>query len=82
MNAIEQILIVEDDSTIRCILEMALKAEGYAHVTSAARGDEGLELARRLRPDLVLLDLMLPASTALPSAAASARCPPSPKHVS
>ena len=60
MNAIEQILIVEDDPTIRCILEMALKADGYTHVTSAARGDEGLDLARRLRPDLVLLDLMLP----------------------
>ena len=60
MNAIEQILVVEDDSTIRCILEMALKAEGYAHVTSVARGDEGLDLARRMRPDLVLLDLMLP----------------------
>ena len=60
MNAIEQILIVEDDSTIRCILEMALRAAGYEHVTSAARGDEGLEAARKLRPDLVLLDLMLP----------------------
>ena len=60
MNAIEQILIVEDDPTIRCILEMALKADGYAHVTSVARGDEGLEVARRMRPDLVLLDLMLP----------------------
>ena len=60
MNAIEQILIVEDDPTIHCILEMALKADGYTHVTSAARGDEGLELARRTRPDLVLLDLMLP----------------------
>ena len=60
MNAIEQILIVEDDSTIRCILEMALRAAGYEHVTSAARGDEGLEAARKLRPDLLLLDLMLP----------------------
>ena len=60
MNAIEHILIVEDDPTIRCILEMALRAAGYEHVSTAARGDEGLDAARRIRPDLVLLDLMLP----------------------
>ena len=60
MNSIEKILVVEDDSAIRCILDMALRAAGYVHVTTAARGDEGLEMARRIRPDLVLLDLMLP----------------------
>ncbi len=60
MNSLEQILVVEDDPTIRCILEMALRASGYTHVTCTARGDEGLETARRMRPDLVLLDLMLP----------------------
>ncbi len=59
-NAIEQILVIEDDSTIRCILEMALRAAGYEHVATAARGDEGLEAARKMRPNLVLLDLMLP----------------------
>ena len=55
-----KILIVEDDATIRALLEMALLGNGYADVSSAARGDEGLDLVRREKPDLVLLDVMLP----------------------
>ena len=54
------ILVVEDDASIRTILEMVLRGAGYAHVTSAKRGDDGLEAIRRHHPDLVLLDIMLP----------------------
>ena len=39
---------------------MALVGAGYSEVTSAARGDDGLALAKANRPELVLLDLMLP----------------------
>ena len=60
MENMARILIIEDDATIRAILEMALLGAGYADVASSARGDEGLDLARRTKPDLVLLDLMLP----------------------
>ena len=60
MRELASILVVEDDPTIRAILEMALLGAGYRHVVTAARGDEGLELARSRRPDLVLLDIMLP----------------------
>lgn len=60
MKELVRILIVEDDPTIRTILEMALLGAGYVHVTSAARGDEGLDLAKTRKPDLVLLDIMLP----------------------
>ena len=60
MESQARILIIEDDATIRAILEMALLGAGYADVASSARGDEGLDLARRTKPDLVLLDLMLP----------------------
>ena len=60
MKELVRILIVEDDPTIRTILEMALLGAGYVHVTSAARGDEGLDLAKARKPDLVLLDIMLP----------------------
>ena len=60
MENLARILIIEDDATIRAILEMALLGAGYANVASSARGDEGLDLARRTKPDLVLLDLMLP----------------------
>ena len=60
MTERHRILIVEDDSTIRALLEMALLGSGYVDVSSAARGDEGLDLVRREKPDLVLLDVMLP----------------------
>ncbi len=53
------ILLVEDDASTREAVTMAL--EGFGHrVTSAATGDEALERWRRSRPDLVLLDVMLP----------------------
>ena len=55
-----RILIVEDDATIRTILEMALMGAGFRHVSFCARGDEGLQEILRTKPDLVLLDVMLP----------------------
>ena len=60
MDELAKILIVEDDATIRTLLEMALMGAGFKDVRSAARGDDGLAEARRWKPDLVLLDLMLP----------------------
>ena len=60
MDELAKILVVEDDATIRALLEMALLGAGFKEVKSAARGDEGLSEARRTKPDLVLLDLMLP----------------------
>jgi len=60
LDELTSIVIVEDDAVIRAVLEMALAAEGFKHVVSCARGDEGLETIRRRKPDLVLLDVMLP----------------------
>ena len=60
MGELAKIRIVEDDATIRALLEMALLGAGYSDVASSARGDEGLEMIRRENPDLVLLDVMLP----------------------
>jgi two-component system phosphate regulon response regulator PhoB len=60
MNSLVSIVIVEDDAVIRTVLEMALQAEGFTKVSSCARGDEGLDEIRRRKPDLVLLDVMLP----------------------
>lgn len=54
-----RIAIVEDEADIREILEYNLNREGFA-VESAADGASGLEMIRRSRPELVLLDLMLP----------------------
>ena len=60
MDELVKILIVEDDATIRALLEMALLGAGFKDVKSSARGDEGLDAIKRTKPDLVLLDLMLP----------------------
>jgi two-component system phosphate regulon response regulator PhoB len=53
------ILVVEDENDILEVLEFNLRQAGY-DVLTAARGREGLRIAREQRPDLVLLDLMLP----------------------
>ena len=60
MDDVAKILVVEDDSTIRTVLGMALDGAGFKDVTITGRGDDGLDEARRGKPDLVLLDLMLP----------------------
>src|SRR3954462_13230678 len=54
-----RILLVEDDPSIREITALGLRAAGFA-VETAADGVDGLERWRRDRPDLVLLDVMLP----------------------
>ena len=53
------VLVVEDEANIVDILTFNLQREGYA-VLSAYDGQAGLELARGKKPDLILLDLMLP----------------------
>jgi DNA-binding response OmpR family regulator len=53
------ILVVEDDAGIRTILQDTLSSQGY-HVISADNGIRGLELALELKPDLIILDVMLP----------------------
>ena len=53
------VLLVEDDDDLRAMLALNLERHGYG-VLQAADGEEGLRLAREQRPDLVVLDLMLP----------------------
>ena len=53
------VLIVEDDRNIAELLQMYLEKEGYA-VTIAHDGGLGLEKFRAIKPDLVLLDVMMP----------------------
>ena len=54
-----RILVVEDSPDIRALIRMLLEPAGH-QVWTAADGAEGVELARRERPDLVLMDLSLP----------------------
>jgi PAS domain S-box-containing protein len=53
------VLVVEDEDTVREIEERILTNSGLA-VLSASRGEEALKIAQARRPDLVLLDLMMP----------------------
>ncbi len=53
------ILIIDDDPHINSIVSKALKAEGYT-VSQAFSGTEALMVLKNERPDLILLDLMLP----------------------
>ena len=53
------VLIVEDDPNIRELLQLYLEKDGYA-VTLAADGGQGLNKFRSIKPDLVLLDVMMP----------------------
>jgi two-component system phosphate regulon response regulator PhoB len=57
--SIESILVVEDEEDIVDLIEYHLKQFGYSVIT-ALDGPSGLELARKKRPGLVILDLMLP----------------------
>jgi len=54
-----RILVIEDDASIRLGLEDTLRAKGY-EVAVATRGQAGLEQAERSKPDLIILDIMLP----------------------
>ena len=59
MRATPRILIVDDNPTNVKVLQTRLVAEGYEVVT-AGDGEEGLAAARRDKPDLILLDVMMP----------------------
>jgi len=54
-----RILVIEDEPDIQEVLDYNLRGAGY-DVVSAVRGLDGLRMVREHRPDLVLLDLMLP----------------------
>ena len=53
------VLVIDDDATVRDLLERFLGREGF-RVVSADGGEEGLRLARELRPDAITLDAMMP----------------------
>src|SRR5690554_4541447 len=54
-----RVLVIEDDLSMRELLELYLRREGYEIIT-ASTGVEGVEMALSEKPDLILLDIMLP----------------------
>jgi CheY-like chemotaxis protein len=59
MSGSRRLLVVEDDASIREMIELVLDSEGYEVVT-ATDGAEALALLGQKRPDLILLDMKMP----------------------
>jgi two-component system, chemotaxis family, chemotaxis protein CheY len=56
---VRRILVVEDDPSIRGLVSEVLRDDGY-EVSEACNGAEALNAVRERRPDLIVLDLMMP----------------------
>ncbi len=62
MANMAKVAIVEDDQAISQMYRIKFEAEGY-EVETASNGKLGLELAEKMQPDIILLDLMMPEMT-------------------
>jgi response regulator NasT len=67
-----RVVIAEDEAIIRLDLKEILQDEGYDVVGETGRGDEVVDLVRRHRPDLAILDIKMPGSDGLAAARAIA----------
>ncbi|HLH28200.1 MAG TPA: response regulator, partial [Acidimicrobiales bacterium] len=63
-----RIVIAEDEAIIRMDLKEMLEEEGYEVVGEAADGDDAMRLAEELKPDLVILDIVMPKTDGLTAA--------------
>ena len=59
-RSLQSLLYVDDDDDIREIVELALGLDGSIRVTSSPGGEQALAEMREQRPDLVVLDVMMP----------------------
>ena len=59
MSSRMQVLVVEDDETIRDLVHLALSDEGY-DVMAAPHGKAALDLLQNTQPDVILLDMCMP----------------------
>ncbi|UCF57090.1 MAG: response regulator [Deltaproteobacteria bacterium] len=59
-----KILIVDDEPDAISFISSVLEDSGYAYI-SAENGVEGLELARKVKPDMILLDLIMPGKSGI-----------------
>lgn len=53
-------LVIDDDDDIRLVVKMSLRLIGGLDVIEASSGQEGVDLAVRVRPDIIMLDVMMP----------------------
>ncbi len=55
-----RVLVVDDEGVVIMVLENYLRSMGYEVVGRATSGDEAIDIARRLRPDAILMDIVMP----------------------
>jgi two-component system OmpR family response regulator len=65
-----KVLIIDDDADIRTVTRLSLSCVGRMDVIEAASGAEGVRKARKENPDVILLDMMMPAMDGLQTLAA------------
>ena len=69
---IKRILVVDDSPTERHIMTQLLQGAGY-EVSTAEGGDEGVERAKQIKPDLVIMDVIMPGTNGFQATRALAR---------
>jgi response regulator NasT len=67
-SATTRVVVAEDEAIIRLDLKELLEEEGYEVVGETGRGDEAVDLVRKLRPDLAILDIKMPGMDGLSAA--------------
>src|SRR4029077_12125215 len=60
MGGVMKVLVVEDDRSIQMVLELVLARMAKCEVLLASEGRQGLAMIKQHKPDIILLDLMLP----------------------
>ena len=73
-----RVAVADDQDLVRSGLEMVLAARGCDVVGTAANGREAIDLVRRTRPDVILMDIRMPVLDGIAATRASSRriCPP------
>lgn len=57
---VQRVLVIDDEEDMRVLASVFLEMDGSFEVTSVSSGEEGVLVARRTVPDLILLDYMMP----------------------
>ncbi|MGE0025839.1 MAG: response regulator transcription factor [Thermoleophilia bacterium] len=68
-----RVLVVDDHSGVRALIRRVLEEDGFDVVGEAGDGTEALDAAAELRPDLVVMDVVLPGANGIDVAAEMAR---------
>jgi CheY-like chemotaxis protein len=61
-------LVVDDNATIRKMLAVAFLSDGFTTCVQAENGKEGIETAKRIKPDVIILDFSMPVMNGLAAA--------------